>query len=232
MQDAAFKMLDKVSSGHLHNTKLIESCDYAILCPGGFIHEYYDYIATLKPIINYLETKSVKTFIISQSVGPFSSEPQDARWLLSKIETILLREENSFNFIEKLGDNSILSKTKVTSDIALGYTPKNSNKHYIIERDSETIFLNFRGWHEWTTESLIEKAKTIVVQCLNNGYKVEFLSTCQSVPSYTDDSVLHYQIVESLLQEDMRLRDSIAINSARYSPSELIKYLSSKCRYY
>ena len=211
------------------NRELIKDCDYAVLCPGGFIHEYYDYLYEFKSVIELLVKLNKPIFIVGQSLGPFQHRPEDAKWLLDKVSKIILRENGSFGFLKELNCPEILAKTNVTSDIALGFSvalPALSQKH------KNTVFINLRPWKDCSSQELVNKGIAIARSALAEGYEVEFISTCQGVDSYVNDAQIHEDVAQALIKEDLSFDSRVLVNQCPYQPDELIKHMASKGKYY
>jgi len=126
--------------------------------------------------------------------------------------------------MEQLNEPNLLKKTLVTSDIALGFTsvkrPKTSN--------NRKVFVNFRDWFD---SDVKERALLVIEKIVALGHEVEFISTCQGISSYRDDSKLHDEII-NLYQQKHGNINYLTANRAKYSSENLISYLSEFGSYY
>ena len=86
--------------------------------------------------------------------------------------------------------------------------------------------MSFRPWplgDKSELQKTIAKAEKLCRHLLSdNGRRILFLSTCQGIPGYIDDSQVALKILERL-PEDLRRR--CEIDGLRYRPSELIQAL-------
>jgi polysaccharide pyruvyl transferase WcaK-like protein len=145
---------------------------------------------------------------------------------LSNFTKIWLREPFSENYIKDLNNEDLLKRSVIRSDIALGF----SCKKIKIKRN-KVVFLNFREWKQGDRNTVISKAIRILSILLNSGFEIEFISTCQGIGNYTNDSILHGKIVEEYIKIN-GTSNKIYVNKAKYSPNDLIEYISLKGKFY
>ncbi len=94
------------------------------------------------------------------------------------------------------------------------------------ESNARLVGLSFRVWplgDQVVLQQTIAKAEQLCRHILRDSdKKVLFLSTCQGIPGYVDDSQIALQIRDRL-PEDLQARCNI--DRARYGPIELMKAL-------
>ena len=93
----------------------------------------------------------------------------------------------------------------ITTDLAFYLNKKYG--HLFKPRYSSSISsiaMNFRNWrNKKTSKEIIEKAIIIVKYLINNyDVSISFISTCQGIKDYKDDSIVSYSIYESLSNDE------------------------------
>ncbi|WP_137166299.1 polysaccharide pyruvyl transferase family protein [Salinimonas lutimaris] len=215
----------QLEAGFREKYRLVKDADAVILMPGGFIHEYYDY-SELLPVLQSLKALNKNIYIVGQSLGPFEGPGSKARAMLKTISHIWVREKHSVGYLEKLEDAEVMTKSTLTGDVALGFEPGP-----LPHPKRQKIFLNFRGWLGIAEDELKQKAVSILKQLLKTQYAIEFISTCQGVATYKDDSKLHDEIVNQANLSDSDLA-RVTVSKPRYQPDDLIKYVAEHGIYF
>ena len=207
--------------------KLYKNCDLVISSAGGFLHDFYEIrprIEGFKLALNY--KKAVVLF--SQSIGPFWKDNSKAlvAKTFPKLSAIFLRE---FVSLTHLRDSGIpILNVKVTSDAAFLWRLLMPELFICKTGKVKTIAMCFRNWplDSSNIHQTIEKAVQLCSYLLNDKDKrIIFLSTCQGIPGYVDDSE-HAKKIKAALPEESRARCEII--TKRHSPVDLIKEYS-KC---
>jgi len=204
---------------------MVEDCDFAIISPGGFMHDYYNYAHQIYPVVRKMKKLGKPVYIIGQSVGPFDNGLEDAQKVLSLVDKAIIREDYSFSLLNDFNQRfDIDMESHVTSDIALGF----DQCHQVDANraDNKKVFINFRGWLGATDEEILEKAARVTELLIARGLSVEFISTCQGMPGYRDDSALHRQILNEVLRRQPDSKGQLYVNPARYKPADLIDYMA------
>ena len=187
------ELAKKIMKSRIKNNKLLKDIDIVISAPGGYINSYYgieNRLYCLKEIKNQFNTKLV---MYSQSVGPLNDRDKDIldRYI-GIFDLFMARDEISYNNVSQY------KNTIKTNDAAFLL---NTNISY---KDKENIVaISVREWKfdGRKKERYINLIKEITMKCIDNGNRVEFISTCQGLKNYVDDSKIAKEIVQSLNEE-------------------------------
>lgn len=200
--------------------------DLVISCPGGFLHDFYEIERRLRGFELALGLGR-PVVIFGQSVGPFWKVQSKRRvsGVLSRLDAILLREQRSATHLADC--NVDMSKVSVIGDIAF-YWRRMAPQLFLAKNGPiRKVALSFRKWPlDGTSEAgIFEKATELCRELLESDSQIEllFLSTCQGISGYVDDSVVARSIV-SALPEALSARCSV--DARRYAPEELIRAYS------
>jgi polysaccharide pyruvyl transferase WcaK-like protein/SAM-dependent methyltransferase len=203
-----------------------QKSDIVLSAPGGFLHDYYSVEERLRGFEAALEL-SKPVVLLAQSIGPFwkSKSIERVRDVLSRVSLICLRDEISKEQLAKCGVD--LSRTRMTGDAAfLWHRTVGELFHSSEEDKARLIGLSFRVWplgDKVKLRDTIAKAVKLCEHLLADGEtKILFLSTCQGVAGYVDDSEIARQIRERLPHD---LQERCDIDAARYAPRDLIQAL-------
>lgn len=169
-----------VSSG---GTYLIE--------PYGLVTQYTDYC-----ISNYL---GKKVSFYTQSMGPFI-EPRNVKWMqkvFSKADCILVRDQKSMENVKALQVVPEPYVVKVADAAFSLMQPEVFNRAVArtLPKGKLKIAFSVREWqvfhHQSKERGMLAyriSIATLVKFLVGQGHEVSFLSTCQGVEAYTDDS--------------------------------------------
>jgi colanic acid/amylovoran biosynthesis protein len=199
------------------------SADLVVSSAGGFLHDFYGIEHRLLGFEMALELGR-PVVIVGQSVGPFwkPRSKQRAREVLSRLDRILLREERSLRHLQDAGVDT--SRVLVTTDIAFYW--RRMAPHLFVAKKGpvRTIAMSFRPWsHDGVSpDDIVRKAAGLCRHLLQTRSDVEivFLSTCQGIPEYVDDSTMARAVVQTL-PEGLQAR--CRIDGQRYAPERLIQ---------
>lgn len=198
----------------IKNNSEYNDIDVVISAPGGYINSYYgikDRLYCMNLIKKFHNTKLV---MYSQSVGPLND--YDKKILdkyISIFDLFMARDEVSFNNIKKY------SNTIRTNDAAFLLDIKeNKNKDNIVG-----ISVREWGFDGRNKDKYIELMKNIVVKCIKNGNKVEFISTCQGLNNYVNDSNIANDIKDGI---EAKYKKDIIVNTNYYSLNQLRDYIN------
>lgn len=164
-----------------------------ISAPGGYIHSYYG--IEQRMFILYICKKYLKkrVGIYSQSIGKLNSRDKKILFKYGKdLDFIYVRDELSFKRINSFGNFNNVTLTKDAAFMLPSYR-RNILNERIIGISVREWDVEGRSTKEYT--NMIEK---IVTHLLNKGYKIEFISTCQGIEGYIDDSVLAESIIKKM----------------------------------
>ncbi|WP_298368902.1 polysaccharide pyruvyl transferase family protein [uncultured Lutibacter sp.] len=203
--------------------KHLSGCDKVIVSAGGYIHDFYGYkkrIDTLDFIHFHLKKPY---FIFSQSVGPFWKKEnfQMLNRIFKNANQVILRESYSLNHLKSIGYND--ENVTVTNDIAF-YLYKDYARKVDCNKELKNIVINFRKWkYEDKSKDNLEKATLLCKKLINKGFKLTFISTCQGVKGYVDDSEFAERILNNL---PIVLQTQCVILKDKFTLKELLETLS------
>lgn len=205
--------------------KLYKNADIILSSAGGYIHDIYGYEYRLIAYEMALKFNK-KLFFIGHSMGPFYPENKKFHKRLSNVlnnsEDIVLREYKSDSHLNKLYNK--LTNKRVTIDIAFSLYNYYPTLFALKNTSNKKIVLSFRKWgNENTTNDIIRKATILSNHLIEQGFKLTFLSTCQGIPEYVDDSIIAEDIISGL--SDIR-KSFCRIDKQKYNSIELIKEYS------
>ena len=200
--------------------KSYKDADILVSAPGGYINSYYGFLGKLFSMVLAKKLYKKRIYMYSQSVGPLEiNDEKIVKKYMKFFELFMVRDSISYKTLKEitLGQNIIQ-----TNDAAflLDRINKNANEKKM------KVAISVRGWKHDNRNK--EKYINLIIQatqlCINNGYKVEFLSTCQGISGYVDDSIIAKEIVNKLNQEYI---DHVTVNDGVYSVYELRQYLTT-----
>ena len=201
--------------------------DIVLSAPGGFLHDYYPIeerllgfelaISLNKPVV-----------LVGQSIGPFfyPRSVERVREVLNKVSCICIRDEISRDHLLKCGVDASL--IQVTADVAFLWRAIEPKLYRVGKSNSEErlIGMSFRQWplgNKTGLKRTIAQAADFCRYLLDDpNRRIRFLSTCQGIAGYVDDSDAAMQI-RQLLPESLRAR--CEVDRSRYRPEELITRL-------
>lgn len=192
--------------------------DVLIASPGGYINSYYGFSrVALTLVVGKILGK--KTVIYSQSIGPLNKKDSSLLKILSNfVDLIYVRDK--FSYDETLRINLNSKKIRKTNDAAF-LIPFDQKSN-----EGNTIAISVRSWKhdERSSEQYHDMIRELARTLINKGFKVEFISTCQGLESYVDDSKVADEIV-SVLEKD--IRENITVNKEYFTLEQLMIKLES-----
>ncbi len=201
--------------------KAYRDSDMIISAPGGYLHEYYGLDRRFDSFEKALEMGK-KVYIIGQSLGPFTNETKDrAQHIFKQFAHINVREKNSQKFLFEIG---VSQNVSLSSDMAFCLQSRVRNS--VSTSSKPKIVMLVREWlTEENNHQIAIKMRLICAYLIKYfDAQITFLSTCQGITGYRDDSEFASYIVSELDQE---LKQHIQIDKKRYYVDDLIKQLSS-----
>lgn len=177
-----------------------KNADLIIAAPGGYLHSYYG--IEDKMYIWYVCKKFLKKSvgIYSQSLGDLSNRDKKIFKKYGKeYDFIYLRDPLSYKRASSYGLTSNIFQTK---DAA--FMLNDINKIFEKQSKNKVIAFSVRDWSNESRDisifySLIGKLINI---CLDKGYEIRFISTCQGLDNYVDDSKTAQKILKYLNLEN------------------------------
>ncbi len=184
-----------------------QEADVVVSAPGGFLHDHYgvlDRLHGLEVAMDY--GKPVVLF--AQSVGPFwkRASLRAVPRVLNRLSAICVRDEISREHLLACG--VCPDRIQVTADAAFMLHTQWPGLCRPKTAPVKMIGLSFRPWPTRDARSVrhtMEKAALLCKRLLAvPGREILFLSTCQGVPGYVDDSALAVRIVDGLSPDPCR----------------------------
>ncbi len=181
-----------------------------ISAPGGYINSYYGFHHILE-LLKKAKQAGKATGIYSQSVGPLNNKDSDLLFRYSPfIDHIFVRDSFSDKQLKKI--NYPPKKYTLVEDGAFLIKPDFTNSI------NNKIAISVRGWkHDNRNKGAYFKLiASLVESAVNNGFDVDFISTCQGVEGYVDDSIMAKEIYLEL-PKNIKSKCSIDDNYYNYS---------------
>lgn len=168
--------------------------DIIIGAPGGYVNSYYSIKSSLS-IFKVAKRFGKKTAIYAQSVGPLNEKDSQLfiKLMGNSIDFILIRDAFSNEVMKSLE----IPKDKYlqTKDAAflLGYQPAQKNA-------SKKIAISVRKWEDdnRSVEAFKKMIAAMTRLAIDEGYEVDFLSTCQGISFYKNDAIVAAEIKSEL----------------------------------
>ena len=202
--------------------RLYQEADLIISSPGGYLHDFYNYEDRAR-VFQLAFQLDKPVVLLAQSIGPFwkSAQLPLLKEVLLKMTAIILREKYSFAHFKSLELES--DRVKVTTDVAFAlhhfipnlYTPKK-------DKPLKKVAMVFRPWKDApATSEILQKAVALCTYLLDQyAIAITFLSTCQGIKDYHDDSIFAKKILASLKPKHQA---SCAIDAEYHDYLSLIK---------
>lgn len=206
--------------------RLYRNADYIVSSAGCYIHDIYGYDWRMQAYLLALKLHK-KLIFFGQSIGPFFAVNEKKHSQLLKIfdkaEHIYLREGISKKHLESIGYTG--NNISVTNDVAFTLY-----RHYshLFKKDKSVnnkIVVSFREWGDQAnTQKIFCMARQIVIDLIEKGYTVTFISTCQGSSYYPHDDTKIAMLIKDSLPET--IAESFLVDKNKYSPANLIAVYS------
>lgn len=228
-QSIASKLIDVVlePKGRQQIIELYRTADIVISSPGGFLHDFYSITDRLYGLELAIDLGK-PVIIFAQSVGPFwkPESIKRAANVLNRVSAICVRDEISAKYLLDIG--VCPEQITVTADAAFLWHNIAPDLFSPSLGPVKKVGLCFRIWPLNDTKNAtktVEKAVELCKSLLKDpDVSLVFISTCQGIEGYVDDSEISLEIV-ALLPDEFQNR--CEIDRDRYAPRALIKRLSS-----
>lgn len=198
------------------NKEFYKDIDIIISAPGGYINSYYG-IEDRLYCLNYIKKMAnCKIIMYSQSVGPLNEHDKK---VLDKyidiFDLFMVRDEVSYTNVKQY--NNVIK----TNDAAFLLDP-----NFSYSNKKRRIGVSVREWSfdGRNKTQYIQLIKQMVEYCVSLGYEVEFISTCQGLKDYIDDSKIAQEIKSSLSND---ISSKVFVNDNYYSIDVLRNYIST-----
>lgn len=199
-----------------------KKADIIISSPGGFLHDYYPVEERLNGI-EMAVAMGKKVVIFAQSVGPFwkTQSIKQVKKVFPGLHRISLRDNVSYGYLADIG--LPMDNVYVTADAAFLWRHLAPELFVAKTGELKLFAMCFREWSYagWEMKTLLHNAVKLCMHILDKAnHRIHFLSTCQGVDGYGDDSGMASNIVQQLPEE---LRKRCTVDRGRYSPRDLIR---------
>ncbi|ENZ03172.1 hypothetical protein HMPREF1092_00358 [Clostridium thermobutyricum] len=207
--------VDYILKSKILFNKKYKNYDAIISAPGGYVNSYYGFYERFYWMDLIKKYYGPKLIMYSQSVGPLNDK--DKKILdkyIDNFDLFMVRDEISYKNVEKY--DNILK----TNDAAFLLDSINKNKI-----NNKIVGISVREWaHDSRDKDIyIKMIKNLVINVIEKGYEVEFLSTCQGIEGYVDDSKIAKEIYNFL--ED-KYKEKVKVIDRYFSLDELRNYLN------
>lgn len=197
--------------------------DVFIGSPGGYMNSFYGLKRCLLPLV-HAKNRGKKTGVYSQSIGPLNERDKGLLTKYSRfIDIILVRDDYSQNCVSSIPVSSKIFQSK---DAAFLLAPRKSGA----PENCKTVAVSVREW-KFENRDMGSFAKMVQSFCavvLEKGFNIEFISTCQGVEGYRDDSKIAAIIKDLIVKENPNYLDKIKVNSDYHTYHELEELLNTK----
>ena len=202
------------------------SAGLVISTPGGFLHDYYDISAALRGFQLALDLKK-PLVLFAQSMGPFTD--RTTRCLVSDVlqRAALVAVRDSLS-LQHVNDCGVTGEHVIRIPDAIFLWRRLARSLFVSKSGpARRAALCFRRWPYGDREAFketVKKGRRLVGHLHARGIEqFLFVSTCQGVAAYVDDSELAVRIVEGL---PSALRDCCVVDRERHHPEQMIRLLS------
>jgi colanic acid/amylovoran biosynthesis protein len=194
----------------------ILGADLVVSTPGGFLHDAYNPVPRLLTL-QYARHHELPVAVIAQSLGPYRrrSSRYIAERVLRQLNMVTVRESNSLSHLASLG--LVGTQFRLTGDIAFALQPQHSDTLRGKARGGpQRVAMSYRTWppsHSGEREHVLAKATALTTWLLirSPSLTIDFVSTCQGIPDYVDDSTLA-DLILSRLPPLLRMRCTVERN--------------------
>ena len=176
------------------------NAEFVVAAPGGYFNDYYGCVGVAKKL-ERLAKAGKRVGVYAQSFGPLSGENAEAVVSMSQhVAVLMVREQASYDVLTKqlgIDPNKVLRSNDAAFLIESNFSPNQPSQG--------KVGISVRSWkHDAQNQGkymalMVNLAKALV----KNGKRVVFISTCQGIPGYHDDSKLAQEIQKQLRTESI-----------------------------
>jgi polysaccharide pyruvyl transferase CsaB len=136
-------------------------------------------VTSFKSLIYYLsliflaKLFNVKTYVYAQGIGPINNKLGRVLtgFILKKVNLITVRDQQSKDFLDKLGISSIL-----TADPVWCFEEENLDKHLILEPQKIKVGVQLRDWSLLNDQKLESIANSLKLNFADQKYQIILIS--------------------------------------------------------
>ncbi|MFR2067136.1 polysaccharide pyruvyl transferase family protein [Clostridium sp.] len=197
-------------------SKKYREADVIISAAGGYVNSYYGFKEKIHLISKAKRANNGKLIMYSQSVGPLNKN--DKKVLdnyINEFDCFMVRDDESYKNVSQY--KNILQTNDAAFLLDLIY--KDTNIEY------KRVAISVREWgHDGrSAEHYKNLIKSLVYKCIDNNFEVEFISTCQGLENYVDDSKIALEIYNEISE---KYKKKITVNNKYYNLFQLREYLT------
>ncbi|MFW6336786.1 MAG: polysaccharide pyruvyl transferase family protein, partial [Phycisphaeraceae bacterium] len=201
--------------------------DVVVATGGTYLVEHYNLAPALFSLMLARASRRPVVYY-TQSLGP-SRKPHNRRvlrWCMRDAGAIFVREERSRQHLQEIG---VRQRVKVCADAAFALPPASDAE--VSATDGPRVAISLRQWAQFGTRepesgmstylrSVASAAERLIEE---HHARIEFVSTCQGIPSYKfkDDEVAR-RCVEMIREP---WRDAVEVNGSFHTPTDLLRRL-------
>ena len=196
--------------------KSFKEADLVVGCPGGYMNSFYGF-SHKQLIFKMAKAMGKATAIYSQSFGPFDTTgEQTLKSGAMYIDVLLARDKRSVDTLKDLG---LEQKTIRSNDAAFLLEPMHN------KAVAGKVAFSVRDWRfdQRDQRAFDNLVVGLAKQLVKEGYDITFLSTCQGIAGYVDDSRTATRIVSALPEE---VKKSVSVDSEYRNLDELRERLT------
>jgi colanic acid/amylovoran biosynthesis protein len=209
--------------------KFIANADIVLFPGGGYFTDSYK-IQYMLSIVHYTIRKNKKLYLDAQSIGPFwkKTTKRFFKTIVNGIRLVILRDEESLVHLKKIF-HDLPNNIKLTVDEGFAF----SDINYEVRPKFKKVGISVRDWnfsnfdkpyHE-SIENYINNIKRICEFLVEKyGYHITFISTCQGIKEYKDDSIMARKIIDRI---DIKYKNMVELNQSFHRPEELMEIFKS-----
>lgn len=173
------------------------NADMIIGAPGGYLNSFYGFRWKVG-IYRWAKLLGKKTAIYSQSVGPLNGRDETLLGAAGNyLDWLVVRDEPSRRTAQQAG---FQQEAILLSEDAIFLSPPVASVH---SESSTKVLVSVREWRQQGRDpaQFEELVRKLVAKVASRGFQIEFVSTCQGIDGYIDDSRMADRIVDSLGKE-------------------------------
>jgi colanic acid/amylovoran biosynthesis protein len=193
-----------------------KKADLVVGCPGGYMNSFYGFSHKLT-VFRLAKKLGKKTAIYAQSFGPLDQKGEaDLKNGAEYLDVLMARDNRSMETLENLGLGNLTIRS---NDAAFSLPPESPQAR------SGRIAFSVRDWkfdarNQMKYEALVT---SMAAELIKKGFAITFLSTCQGIEGYVNDSATANRICGNLPAE---IRTRVEVDTAYYNLDQLRKKLS------
>lgn len=203
-------------------SRTYRAADVIVGAPGGYVNSYYGF-NWRRAIYRWAHRLGKKTAIYAQSIGPLNAKDRNGLKDLSKSLNVLMTRDD---ISTEAAISASFPKQRIISSVdAIFLSPPKTSER---SRDSKTVAISVREWG-YDGRDIANYSQMVVKLAeltLSLGFEIEFISTCQGIPDYIDDSELASSIAERI-RRNLGPHAGIKVNRTAMGVDELASRLCS-----